>query len=525
MMYEFMAVAFSTLVSEDLACVAAGNLAAQAKMSLMAATAASFAGIFFGDLMLYGFGYYAGRGVLQMRWFRRYIDAERLNSAESWFQKKGAKIVFLSRFLPGTRLPTYLTAGVLRMPVIRFSGLLFFAALLWTPVLVIFSYYTGALFVSEQGSQVKVLSMVAISILLVYAVLTIARKLMTYAGRRRIYSRFQRLLRWEFWPMLWLYIPVGVYLLYLAIKHQRLLAFTAVNPSIPHSGIKGESKADILTALRPQGTGFGRIAPFRKIPADSNTTQRLLLVKKAMRELRLKLPLVLKPDEGERGNGVVIARDAASIAEYVNANPHDFIVQKYIAGHEYGVFYYRYPRQKTGQLFAITDKRMITLTGDGKSDLKTLILRDKRAVLMADFHLRKYADRLHEILPTGASFQLVELGTHCKGALFLDGSHLITEQLTREIDRISQNFNGFYFGRYDIRVPDEAHLISGKNITVIELNGVASEATNIYDPKHSIFFAYRTLFRQWRIATEIGIENAQRGHKTTSLRQLIQIAR
>ena len=62
----------------------------------------------------------------------------------------------------------------------------------------------------------------------------------------------------------------------------------------------------------------------------------------------------------------------------------------------------------------------------------------------------------------------------------------------------------------------------GKDLSVIELNGVTSEATSIYDPKHSLFYAYRTLFRQWRIATEIGIANIHKGQSATSLRQLIR---
>lgn len=525
-MYQFLAVAFSTFASEDLACIAAGNLAAQAQMSLAAAMTAAFAGIFLGDLMLYGVGFYAGRGVLRLPWFRKYLNEEKLFKAQAWFHAKGGKIVFLSRFLPGTRLPTYLTAGILRMPVSRFSGLLFLAALVWTPILVAIAYFAGA-FVAKSGaaSPVKILSMTALSVLLVYAMLSLTRKLSTYKSRRLIYARLQRILRWEFWPMLWLYIPVGVYLFLLAIRHRRLLAFTAANPGIPDSGIKGESKSEILGSLRPKGAGFGRVAPFRKIPPGTDTPQRLRQVRSAMRTLRMKFPVVLKPDAGERGNGVVIARDETAVAKYVTANSDAFIVQKYVPGCEYGVFYYRYPNETHGHVFAITDKRMITLTGDGKSDLETLILSDPRAILMADFHLDRHAANLRSILASGMVYPLVELGTHCKGALFLDGAHLITQELTRAIDRISKNFAGFYFGRYDVRVPDEQHLRAGKKISVIELNGVTSEATSIYDPKHSIFFAYRTLFKQWRIATEIGLQNIRRDHTTTSLRQLIRLAR
>ena len=49
--------------------------------------------------------------------------------------------------------------------------------------------------------------------------------------------------------------------------------------------------------------------------------------------------------------------------------------------------------------------------------------------------------------------QLVELGTRCRGAVFLDGSWVKTAALEAAIDRISKSYDGFYFGGYDIRTP------------------------------------------------------------------------
>ena len=50
---------------------------------------------------------------------------------------------------------------------------------------------------------------------------------------------------------------------------------------------------------------------------------------------------------------------------------------------------------------------------------------------------------------------------------------------------------------------------------VIELNGVSSEATNIYDPRGTLWAAYRTLFRQWRLAFRIGAANRALGAPAT----------
>ena len=43
---------------------------------------------------------------------------------------------------------------------------------------------------------------------------------------------------------------------------------------------------------------------------------------------------------------------------------------------------------------------------------------------------------------------------------------------------------------------------------------MTSEATHIYDPSNGLLEAYRVLFRQWRLAFEIGEAHADAGHPT-----------
>ena len=61
------------------------------------------------------------------------------------------------------------------------------------------------------------------------------------------------------------------------------------------------------------------------------------------------------------------------------------------------------------------------------------------------------ASRLWNVPEPGESVQLVELGTHWRGAV--DGSWVKTAALEAAIDRISKSYDGFYFVRYDIRTP------------------------------------------------------------------------
>ncbi|HYM05233.1 MAG TPA: hypothetical protein VEU11_01615 [Terriglobales bacterium] len=339
--------------------------------------------------------------------------------------------------------------------------------------------------------------------------------------RRKIGARWKRLSRWEFWPPYLFYPPVVAYIAYLGIRFRNWTLFTAANPAIPAGGFVGESKHQILDQLKEAAAWL----PCSTLLAGSVANERVAEAEAFMRENGLQFPVVLKPDAGQRGSGVAIVRSPEQLREYLTSSSFPAILQEYVAGEEYGVFYYRYPGSDRGRIFSVTEKRMPVLFGDGRSTLEELILADDRAVCMAEFYLRKNSDRIQHVPAAGEKVQLVEIGTHCRGAIFLDGSETITPALEEVIDMIAKGFDGFFFGRFDIRVASREDFMAGRNLKIVELNGVTSEATHIYDPKLSLFDAYRVLFRQWRIAFEIGDLNRGQGALPASWGELLTATR
>jgi membrane protein DedA with SNARE-associated domain len=511
------ALALATLVSEDLACIAAGLLVAAGKLSFGPATVACFAGIFGGDLLLVLAGRILGRGVLE-RWpLRGRVSIEAVARAQRWFERRGAWVILASRFMPGTRLPTYVGAGMLRMPWSRFVPWFALACALWTPLLVGAAAVAGDAVSGWFETWAHLSVWLALAGVVVWVSVKLGVQTATWRGRRLLLGRWRRLTRWEFWPRWAVYPPVVLYCLWLAVRHGGATVFTAVNPGMgAGGGLVGESKSEILAAL----TGAGdSVADWTAVPPGT-TEQRRAQVN-AFTE-RHGWPVVLKPDVGERGTGVVIARDQAQAAAVLAAEPGLLIAQRYISGVEYGVFYVRRPNAPHGDVFAVTDKRMIGLAGDGRSTLERLILADDRAVCMGSFFLKAFAARLDEVPAEGERVVLTELGTHCRGAVFLDGAALITPALTAAVERVSRTFDGFYFGRYDVRAESAEAFMRGE-FTVIELNGLTSEATSIYDPVHSVWFGWRVLCRQWRLAFEIGAANRARGKRVWSAGEVLSL--
>lgn len=318
---------------------------------------------------------------------------------------------------------------------------------------------------------------------------------------------------------MWLmYLPPGIYILWLVIRF-RGLSFTAVNPALPGSGFIGEHKHHGLSLFNKANADF--VARFSLIANSLSVERRIEAAQVYMLAEELDYPIVLKPDYGQRGLDVCVVRSEQELVDYLSGSSVDIIIQEHIAGLEFGVFYTRYPENDRGTVFSITEKHFPVLVGDGQSSLEHLILENPRTHYMARFLLDLHRPRLSMVLPLGEQFQTVEIGSHCRGSLFLDGCDKLTPALEARIDALCQEVPGFCFGRFDIRAESELGFVEGTAFKILEVNGVTSEATHIYDPQHSVFYAWRILCRQWRVAFEIGAQQRKLGHGGMNLLELL----
>jgi len=84
-----------------------------------------------GSLIGWGIGAYGGRPLLEERgrWF--HLDREKLDRADRWFERYGDAAVFLGRLVPVVRSFISIPAGVVRMPIVRFTVLTFLGCIPW----------------------------------------------------------------------------------------------------------------------------------------------------------------------------------------------------------------------------------------------------------------------------------------------------------------------------------------------------------------------------------------------------------
>jgi membrane protein DedA with SNARE-associated domain len=510
-----------TLASEDLACVAAGLLIQRGSLGAASGVAACTLGIVAGDVGLWAIGRAFGAVALEWSWVARRLGAKRALDLRTWLERRAAWAIVGSRFVPGTRLPLYVTAGVLRLPGRVFVLWALVGALLWTPVLVLLSAGFGGTL--EAGASAAFGSGWAAWIAIVVSlslVLRVARALTRGSVRVRVAARLARWSRWEFWPMWLFYAPVALWVGLLALRHRGLSTVTASNPGIPDGGTVGESKFEILRRLPSAWT-----IPSALVDAGELSI-RAQRVCDHMTRAGWSFPIVLKPDVGQRGAGVRLIRAPDEIERYLSEQTGRVVMQPYHEGpFEAGVFYYRMLGWERGRILSITDKHFPVLVGDGHSTIEELVWAHPRYRMQADTFLRRHHDVLARVLAAGDRFQLAIAGNHAQGTLFRDGRHLLTPALERRIDEIAQSHHGFFVGRFDIRYRDVDAFKAGEDLAIVELNGATAESTNIYDPDGSLRDAYRQLFRQWSIVFAIGAANRAAGATVSSLRRLAELVR
>ncbi len=322
----------------------------------------------------------------------------------------------------------------------------------------------------------------------------------------------------EFLPGWVVYGPVVLQWIALGLWHRDFSLPTAANPAITTGGLCGERKAAILDLV--QGEARRYVAPYTTILTGANDVDAAEV---AMAQAGLTLPLVIKPDIGCNGTGVRLVRDQAAMAAALAAFPRGvtLVLQAYVAWEgEAGIFYIRHPDEACGRITSVTLKHAPEVIGDGVSTIGALIRADARHGQLQHLYLDRLAGRLHEIPAAGAREKLVFAGNHCKGSIFENGAAEITPALTAGIEAIARAIPDFHFGRFDVRFANLGALRRGEDFAIIEINGVGSEATHIWDPSTPLREVFAAQFFHYGKAFAIGAAMRRRGASSSGLRAM-----
>ena len=526
-------IALATLISEDLTVIAVGMLVARGSLDLGVGLTGCYVGILGGDLLLWCIGRFFGRRALKWGFVAKRLPPDSLAHWQDTLTNHAGKAVFLSRCLPGTRMPTYVAAGMLIRKPARFLMWVLIAVLIWTPFLLILSVLIGPRLLGFFETVLHGPWAIAASLLVLMVIVRIISAEATYAGRQKLRADIRRIFRIEFWPAWAFYIPIVPWIAWLALRHRGPMTFTCANPGVPHGGgVVGESKHQILSLIN---NADNLILHQERIGENPDVIERTRQVIALIRdEPRLAgYPVILKPDVSQRGHAVKLAHSDEDVHEYLEQMTRTVLVQRYHPGpHEAGILWSRVPiRGKKAsdcpsEVFTVTRKVFPVIVGDGQRTLERLIWEHPRYRMQAHVFLTRFADQIDRVPAEGERVKLGVAGNHCQGTMFIDGSDLVSEELTRLLARLLENAGtpdnpaSFDFGRLDIRYTSDEDLRAARGLAIVEVNGTMSESTNMYDPGKSVLWTYRVLARHWRRLYRLGHKRRLEGVRPTSLREI-----
>ena len=488
-MEYFFSIFLGTFILEDVALITAITFVGDGKLSLTGAFIACFLGISIGDILLYLLGRFAVQLGLEKRLkSNRKIKINLHKMQNSSFLDY---MIFISRLIPGTRVVTYLGAGIVNYSFLKFTFFTVISVGLWVS------------FALAAGKSLQYLFMdhMWISLILFIFLLVIIKKvsrvLIDPWSRKASVHFWRKWKSFEFWPSWFFYIPIVFWYIFLSIRYKSLLCPFYANPKILNGGLLGESKWDFMQYLDPKSK---TTLPALKVKKGVTFEEFLVVLEKN----NFHFPFIVKPDVGQRGFAVRIICDEFDLTEYLLLSDFDIILQKLsLLPKEAGIFYIKIPDLKNEFIFSITNKKFPFIIGDGKTKIGDLILNDPRAKIIAPTYFSRHETSLDLILNLDEKFQLSECGNHCQGAIFENGYYLKTDMLLQQISKTLSYFPEFYFGRFDVRYKTEDALKNGQ-FEIVEINGAGSEATHIWDSKTTLIEAYSTLFTQWKLLFEIG---------------------
>jgi membrane protein DedA with SNARE-associated domain len=115
----------------------AGYLVAQGQMEAITLIIFATLGTILGSLISYYIGKYIGKEIILKYGKYFFVSKKELETAHTWFEKKGEKTIFVSRFIPVIRHVISLPAGAAEMKRRKFITYTAVGGLCWNTILVI----------------------------------------------------------------------------------------------------------------------------------------------------------------------------------------------------------------------------------------------------------------------------------------------------------------------------------------------------------------------------------------------------
>lgn len=325
---------------------------------------------------------------------------------------------------------------------------------------------------------------------------------------------FIRLFNYEYWPMWAFYTPLIPYLLFKGIKNRNLFFYSNVNRKMDDFGGMFFDSKLVVDSKIPQ-----KYRPFT-ITLPTNVNLGSL-------ETPNHFPIILKPDNAERGKGIFKIQNHE---EWEKFSSHKFsctyLIQEFVDKPlELGVFITFDAVERAYKVLSITEKKYFSVEGDGKSNIHELILKQKRGLVFYD-EIKEKSNYSFDFIPQkGEILVLHQQGNHCKGTQFVDVSYKINQKIHSTIGEWLKELEVFEYGRFDLKCDSIEDLETEQGLAkvkIIEFNGIAAEPIHIYDSRIGYFNSLKIFKKHWNYLFQLSKLRKEEGIAPHSSKKTIE---
>jgi membrane protein DedA with SNARE-associated domain len=171
---------------EDTTLILCGFLISTEVIEPVPALLVVYSGLLITDFGLYSVGKKYGREIVTHKKFHKIISPERLSMLENKFRRKGILFILVGRHLAGLRAQIFLTAGVMRMPAVKFL-MADAVSSLFTMVIMVGTGYAGGhslQVIKRDITRIEHIGiLLAVILLTVYLIFRYARSRRNVLGR------------------------------------------------------------------------------------------------------------------------------------------------------------------------------------------------------------------------------------------------------------------------------------------------------------------------------------------------------
>lgn len=177
-----VACGFGLPMPEDIVLISGGILASRGICDLYWTNVACLAGVLVGDGIIFMLGHHYGTRIKKLWPFRKILNEVAEKKAKEFFRRYGDKVIFMARFMPGLRMPIFLSAGTYQVSPWKFFLLDGVAAFISVPVWIHAGFYFGSnLEILEKRIkqlQIGIYLVLAVVIVLIVTYMLIKRRLL-----------------------------------------------------------------------------------------------------------------------------------------------------------------------------------------------------------------------------------------------------------------------------------------------------------------------------------------------------------